>query len=224
MESVKIGEHPLWNFGGMNFHSDTLIAAWVVSIFLITLAVVIRIGIKLKPGRLQSAAEIGLESVGVMLKEKLGEEGMRYFPLIATLFFFILCSNWLGILPLEMKPPTADINTTAALAMLTIILVQIFGIMKKGLLGYLHKFIEPHPVFLPLNFMEELAKPVSLAVRLFGNVFSKETIIIILTGLMAFPLIYPIPILALGLLVGGIQAYVFALLAVFYISMAVEGH
>jgi F-type H+-transporting ATPase subunit a len=96
--------------------------------------------------------------------------------------------------------------------------------IEKGPIRYFKRYFEPNPVFFPLNVIEELAKPVSLSIRLFGNIFSKETIIVILSGLVALPLIYPIPILALSLLIGAIQAYIFMLLAVFYISMALEGH
>ena len=222
---LEVGVHPHWQFHNLTFNADTLISMWIVSLFLVVLAVIVRFTLRIRPGRFQCGVELGMESLLGMVTEKLSEEGKKYLPFVGTLFLFILASNWLGVLPLELEAPTADLNTTVALALLTITLVQIFGIIEKGVLKYLHKFIEPNPVFLPLNIMEELAKPVSLAIRLFGNIFSKETILTILTGLMALPLIYPIPILALGVLVGAIQAYVFALLAVFYISMAVaEGH
>jgi F-type H+-transporting ATPase subunit a len=224
METISVGVHPHWHLWNLTFNADTLISAWIVSAFLIALALIVRAGLKRKPGRLQTAVEMGLESINGLLSDRLKEKGKKYFPLIATLFLFILASNWLGILPFDLKSPTADINTTASLAILVIVLVQIFGIIEKGLFKYLHKFVEPNPMFLILNVMEEIAKPFSLAVRLFGNMFSKETILVVLTALVAVPLLYPIPILALGLLVGAIQAYVFALLAVFYISMAVEGH
>jgi F-type H+-transporting ATPase subunit a len=224
METAHIGIHPEWHWLGQTFHSDTLISAWIVSAILIAAAVFIRSLLKMNPGLVQSAAELGAEGLNSTLADKLGEKGKKYFAYTATLFLFIITSNWLGILPLELKPPTADLNTTAGLALLTIFLVQVFGMIEKGPIMYFKRFFEPNPVFFPLNVIEELAKPLSLSIRLFGNIFSKETIILILTGLVALPLIYPIPILALSLLIGAIQAYIFMLLSIFYISMAVEGH
>ena len=224
MESIHIGVHPMWCLHGWSFHSDTLISAWVVSAVLIIFAIFVRTILKMKPNLLQSAVELGAVSLDGILIERIGKRGRKYFPYVATLFLFIITSNWLGVLPFEIKPPTADLNTTAGLAVLTIFLVQVFGMIEKGPIRYFKRFFEPHPLFFPLNVIEELAKPLSLAVRLFGNIFGKETIIVILSGLVALPLFYPIPILALSLLIGAIQAYIFMLLTVFYISMALEGH
>ena len=224
MESLHIGVHPQWHWQGFTFHADTLISAWIVSAFLIIAAVIIRITLSKRPGLFQGGVELAVQGLNGTLTERLGEKGKKYFAFIATLFIFILASNWLGILPLELKPPTADLNTTVGLALLTMVLVQVFGMVEKGPIRYFKRFFEPNPVFFPLNVIEELAKPLSLSIRLFGNIFSKETILLILTALTFFPVIYPIPLLALGLLVGAIQAYIFMLLTVFYISMALEGH
>ncbi len=224
MGGLEIGIHPEWHWHGWTFHADTLISVWIVSAVLILLALVVRFALRKRPGLFQSAVELGIEGTEGILFERLGEKGIKYLPFIATLFLFILFSNWLGMLPLELKSPTADLNTTAGLALLTIFLVQIFGMREKGLLRYFKRFFEPSPFLFPLNVIEELAKPLSLSIRLFGNIFSKETILVILTGLMVLPLFYPIPILALSLLIGAIQAYIFMILAVFYISMAFEGH
>lgn len=224
METAHIGVHPEWHWLGQTFHSDTLISAWLVSAILIAATIFIRSILKMKPGLVQSAVELGFEGLDSTLKDRLGEKGRKYFAYTATLFLFIITSNWLGILPFPLKPPTADLNTTAGLALLTIFLVQVFGMIEKGPIMYFKRFFEPNPVFFLLNVIEELAKPLSLSIRLFGNIFSKETILLILTGLVAFPLLYPIPILALSILIGAIQAYIFMLLSIFYISMAVEGH
>jgi F-type H+-transporting ATPase subunit a len=224
LESLHIGTHPEWHIWDITFHADTLISAWVVSAFLIISAIVIRFMLKERPGMIQSGIELAIEGLNSTLEEKMGKKGKNYFSFVATLFVFILFCNWLGILPFELKPPTADLNTTAGLAVLTIVLVQIFGMIEKGPIKYFKRFFEPNPAFFPLNVIEELAKPLSLSIRLFGNMFSKETILVILISLVSLPLFYPIPILALSLLIGAIQAYIFMLLAVFYITMAVEGH
>lgn len=227
METANIGIHPHWHYMGLSFNADTLISAWIVTAFLVISALLIRFFLlKKRPGLTQSAIELGAEALNAALIERLGEKGKKYFAYVATLFIFILFSNWLGVLPLDLKPPTADLNTTAALALLTIFLVQVFGMIEKGPIRYFKRFFEPNPVFFPLNVIEELAKPLSLSVRLFGNIFSKETILLILSGLVVLPLFYPIPILALSILIGAIQAYIFMLLTIFYISMAVaqESH
>ena len=220
MESAHIGVHPEWHLHGWVFHSDTLISAWIVSAVLIGFAIFVRVIMKMKPGLVQSAVELLVIGLDGMLLDRMGKKGRKYFPFVATIFLFILCSNWLGVMPLELKPPTADLNTTAGLALLTIFLVQAFGMIEKGPISYFKRFFEPNPAFFLLNVIEEIAKPLSLALRLFGNIFGKETILVILSGLVALPLLFPIPILALSLLIGAIQAYIFMLLAIFYISMA----
>lgn len=224
MQSFQIGTHPKWMLWGMSFNSDTLTMTWLVSAILIAIAIFVRLQLSRKPGKTQAAVELSMEALLGLVNERLGERGRKYLPLAATLFLFILFSNWLGMLPFDLKAPTADLNTTAGLAVLVILLVQVFGVIEKGPIKYLHRFVEPYFLFLPLNIIEEVAKPFSLAVRLFCNIFSKEIILLILTALTVFPIIYPIPILALGIFIGAIQAYVFTLLSVFYISMAIEGH
>jgi F-type H+-transporting ATPase subunit a len=224
LEPVHIGGHPKWIIWGLTFNSDTLTTVWLVSFVLILFAVFIRIKLNRRPSKLQAMVEMGYEALESMVSDKLGARTKLFIPFAGTLFMFILISNLLGILPFDIKAPTADINVTAGLAVMVIILVQLYAVYERGILKYLHRYIEPYPLFLPLNIVEELAKPFSLAVRLFGNVFSKETILLVLTSLVVFPIFYPIPILALGLMIGCIQAYVFTLLAIFYISMALEAH
>ncbi|NLW06633.1 MAG: F0F1 ATP synthase subunit A, partial [Clostridia bacterium] len=121
-----------------------------------------------------------------------------------------------------MKPPTMDLSTTAGFAITTIIIVQIIGIRKRGLVGYIRHFFQPVPFLFPLNIVEELVKPVSLSLRLFGNMFGEEMVVVILFLLL--PFLLPTPVMFLGLLMGFIQAFVFTLLTITYISAFIHGH
>ena len=121
-----------------------------------------------------------------------------------------------------MKPPTTDLSTTAGFGLVTIILVQLIGIKKRGLGGYIKHFFQPTPFLFPLNFIEELVKPVSLSLRLFANMFGEKTVVAAL--FLMFPLLLPIPVMFLGVIMGVIQALVFSLLTVVYISTFIKGH
>jgi F-type H+-transporting ATPase subunit a len=121
-----------------------------------------------------------------------------------------------------MKPPTTDLSTTVGFAVVTIILVELIGIKKKGLGGYIKHFFQPTPALFVLNVIEELVKPVSLSLRLFANMFGEKTVVAAL--LLMFPLFLPIPVMALGVIMGIIQALVFSLLTVVYIATFIHGH
>jgi len=240
---ISIGHHTHWNLFGITFNADTIISMWLVSAVLIILAVAVKVifmnqkSIE-KPGRFQVLMEMLVEFLKSVPENSMGSAGIKYFPFIGTLFIFILFSNWFELIPAtqiykvffermlgsipEFIPPTSDINTTAGLALFTIVAVQYYGIRERKL-KYFKKFIKPIVIFLPLNIMEELAKPFSLAIRLFGNIFGKETIIVVLVSLVSFPIIYPIPILMLSLLIGAIQAFVFSMLATVYVQSATMG-
>ena len=164
-------------------------------------------------------------------------------PLATALFFFILIANWLEVIPTELNSdthllpsPTADTNLTYAMAALVIVGVWTFGIRQKGLKGYLKHFLEPYPYLLPLNILEELVKPITLALRLFGNIFAGGIMLGLIAGLVSLaPSNIPVgPVLAIILNVvwklfdtmflGGLQAFIFALLTVLYFGMAGGDH
>lgn len=158
--------------------------------------------------------------VSGMLKE-IGDisqqEPRRYLYFAGTLFVFILISNILGIVPGYISP-TASLSTTAGLAICVFAAVPIYGIMSRGLLGYLRQYIKPTIFMLPFNVMGELSRTLALAVRLFGNIMSGGKIVAILLAIT--PLVFPVVMHALGLLTGVIQAYIFAVLAMVYIASA----
>ena len=241
---IEIGHHKLWHFMGLTFHADTIISMLIVSAIIISLAAAARIFLSLyskkKLTYVQAATELILETLKGLPVSVMGKGGEKYAPLISTLFIFILISNWFELVPVNavydlffekmfgeiphITAPTTDINFTAGLALVVFFSIHFFGI-KERKAAYFSRFFRPYFFFLPINIMEELAKPFSLALRLFGNMFGKETILLILIALTVFPIFYPLPILALSLFIGLVQAYIFALMTTFYIGGAVsDGH
>jgi F-type H+-transporting ATPase subunit a len=141
----------------------------------------------------------------------------KYVPLIGTLFLFICLSNVLVIVP-GFVAPTSSITTTAALALCVFIAVPFYGISANGLFHYLKEYFQPNFIFFPFHVMGEISRTLALTVRLFGNIMSHEKVIGIL--LSVTPLLFPVIMQALGLLIGVIQAYIFAILSMVYIASA----
>eukprot|EP00871_Galdieria_phlegrea_P003982 jgi/Galph1/4585/GphlegSOOS_G3308.1 len=177
------------------------------------------------PRGLQNFLEYVLEFIQDITKSQIGEHNYRnWIPFIGTLFLFIFVSNWSGalipwkiiVLPEgELSAPTNDINTTAALALLTSLAYFYAGISKKGL-NYFSRYIQPTPILLPINILEDFTKPLSLSFRLFGNILADELVVAVLTLLV--PLIIPLPVMMLGLFASSIQALIFSTLAAAYIA------
>ena len=177
---------------------------------------------KAVPGRFQSAMELLVEALRNFLGDVLGgDNARRYLPLLGTMFLFILVANFSGLVP-GIKPPTATLSVTAGLAIIIFLSVNIFGIKQKGL-GYFKHFISPFAFLLPLIIIEEIVRPVSLSLRLYGNIFGEKTVVTEITNLI--PLIAPLPFFFLGILLGFLQALVFTMLSSIYISGAIgDGH
>jgi F-type H+-transporting ATPase subunit a len=142
-----------------------------------------------------------------------------YRAFIGTLFVFIFVANWSSLVP-GVEPPTAHLETDAALALLVFLAIIVYGIRAGGVGGYLRTFATPTPIMIPLNFVESLTRTFSLLVRLFGNVMSGVFIIGIVLSLAG--LLVPIPFMALDLLTGAVQAYIFSVLAMVFIAGAVN--
>jgi F-type H+-transporting ATPase subunit a len=145
----------------------------------------------------------------------------HYLAFIGTLFLFIGLSNLLLIIP-GYVAPTSSLTTTAALAICVFFAVPLYGISKRGLLGYLKEYFQPTFIFFPFHVMGEFTRTLALAIRLFGNIMSHDKVIGIL--LAVTPLFFPIVMNALGLLIGMVQAYIFAILAMVYIASATQAH
>merc|ERR1712100_770266 len=179
--------------------------------------------------RWQNFMESVLEFTQDIAKNQLGESLYRpWVPFISTLFLFIFGCNWAGalipwkVLELpegELAAPTNDINTTVALSLLVSIFYFYGGLRKKGL-GYFKRYIQPTPILLPINILEDFTKPLSLSFRLFGNVLADELTVSVLVLLV--PLIVPLPIMGLGVFASSVQALIFSTLAAAYIAEAVE--
>jgi F-type H+-transporting ATPase subunit a len=205
-----------WDGGFVNINL-TLVMTWIVMVVLIG-------GVWLITRRLRSDAEMsrwqnGLEVVVGFLRDQIRDVSNRspdrYLTLVGTLFIFILVSNVLAIVPLYV-PPTASLSTTTALALCVFFAVPVYGIAAQGVGAYLRGYVRPNPLMLPFNILSELSRTLALAVRLFGNVMSFTMIVAIL--LAVAPLVFPALLNALGLLTGVIQAYIFMVLAIVYIS------
>ena len=185
------------------------------------------------PSKLQLIWESVVSEVNRQVEDNLGKVHPYVAPLAIALFFFILFANWLELIPSKpnddsphlLAAPTADTNLTYALAAVTIISVWVYGIRTKGFKGYFSHFLQPFPVLLPLNILEELVKPITLALRLFGNIFAGG-IMLALIGLIPIWASWAPNILwkAFDMFIGGIQAFIFALLTVLYFAMAGAGH
>lgn len=167
----------------------------------------------------QTALEIYVGWIRDTVAEVLDEAPDPYVPLIGGLVTFIGLANLLSVIPV-VRPPTADLSTTVALSLVVFFAVPYFGIRKHGWRGYLRKYLEPHPLLMPLNLIGEVSRTLALAVRLFGNVMSGQMIGAIL--LVVAAVFVPVPLMFLGLLTGLVQAYIFGILAAVFIAAAVE--
>jgi F-type H+-transporting ATPase subunit a len=185
------------------------------------------------PSKIQILWEAIVGEVNRQVLDNLGRVHPFVVPLATALFFFILIANWMELIPSQLNEetghllpaPTADTNLTYALAAVTIISVWIYGIRTKGTKGYFKHFLEPYPVLLPLNILEELTKPITLALRLFGNIFAGGIMLALIGLIPAFAMWAPNLLWKLfDMFIGGIQAFIFALLTVLYFGMAGAGH
>jgi F-type H+-transporting ATPase subunit a len=175
--------------------------------------------------------EVVIEAFHGLLDQMIGRQGRQFLPLIGTAGLFILASNLLGNIP-GFQPPTANWNTTVALAVTVFLSYNYFGIRKHGLLNYLKHFCGPiwwlAPIMFAIEFIGHLARPVSLSIRLFGNIFGEESVIVILLSLAWLVMPYLIWLgimLPLSLFTAVVQTFVFIMLSMVYIAGAVEeGH
>lgn len=216
-----LSPHTVFHIGPIPI-TTTVVTTWVMMIILFIVVFICTRNLTLVPRRgRQHLIELFVLFIWSVLESAMGRDGRRFLPLVGTLFIFILFLNLAWFIP-GLKPPTMDLSTTAAFGVTTIILVQLIGIANKGLGKYLHHFVSPNPAMLPLNIVEECVKPVSLSLRLYGNMFGEKMVSSILALLV--PLIVPVPVQVLGVLMGFIQAFVFTLLTTTYIATMVHGH
>jgi F-type H+-transporting ATPase subunit a len=201
---------------------DHVTYAWLVMAILIVVAFLATKTISIVPNGVQNLMEVVITGIEDLMVETMGEEGRAYFPLIATFALFILVSNLIALIP-GFYPPTANLNTNAALALTVFVMTHVVGFKKHGG-AYLKHFMGPIIWLAPLIFIIEIighiARPLSLTLRLFGNMYGHEIVLMIF--LLLVPLFLPIPMMLMGVLIAFIQTFVFTLLAMIYIAGALE--
>ena len=195
-----------------------VVVTWSLMAALALASVLLTRSLSLIPSRRQGALEVVVGAIEDQIRGTMRAEPRRYLPLFGTLFVFILTANWSSLLP-GVEPPTAHLETDAALALIVFCSVIYFGVRARGIGGYLKTFAEPTIVMIPLNVAETFTRTFSLIVRLFGNVMSGVFVIGIILSLAG--LLVPIPLMALDLLTGAVQAYIFTVLAMVFVSSAV---
>ena len=207
------------NIGGVGIHESVMVTLFI-SILLLVLGLVLTSGFRVEnPSRRQLAVESFVLWLQKFFEGPLSPKGKRYAPYMMTIACYVALANIFYVF--GIKPPTKDLTVTAALAVMSIVLVQMAGIQTKGVKGWLHSFLEPMPAMLPMNILELFIKPVSLCMRLFGNVLGAFIIMCMIEGLVR--IIIPVPFsLYFDFFDGLIQVYVFTLLTSMYIAEAVE--
>jgi F-type H+-transporting ATPase subunit a len=207
-----------WQWGFVKLNA-TIVFTWAVMLLLVIVSILVTRNLSTgrKISRWQNMLETIVSAIRKQIADMTQQKPDQYIAFLGTLFLFISVSNLLAVVP-YFESPAGSLSTTAALAICVFFAVPIFGILKQGLAGYLKQYIEPSPLMLPFNIIGEFSRTLALAVRLFGNVMSGSLIIGVLLALA--PLLVPVILQILELLIGQIQAYIFAALATIYIASA----
>jgi F-type H+-transporting ATPase subunit a len=196
--------------------------AWFLAIMLAILSFLATRRLEIYPGRFQNVMEVIIGGFDFLLNEIMGHNGRRYFPLIATLGIYILTANLLGIIP-GFESPTSDINTTLSMAIVVFFSTHVVGVMTHGW-KYFKQFMGPvwwlTPLMIPIEIISHLSRPLSLTFRLFGNIKGEDIVLAVV--LLLVPTLVPLPVFVLMIFTSIIQTIVFMLLAMMYISGAME--
>lgn len=238
---ISLKAEPIFHIGSFVL-TNGLLLALIASLFLIGFAIIFRNKIKIVPGAVQAVVEMGIEALLGLMESVLGTRGAaeKYLPLIATIFIFVMTSNWLGLLPGVgsftiseghkhiplLRSPAADLNFTLALAMIAVFATNFFGILTLGIFAHAKKFLNftgPVKFFVGiLELLSEASRVVSFSFRLFGNVFAGEVLLIIIFFLL--PYIVPIPFMMMEIFIGVIQAFIFAMLTLVFLASHTADH
>src|SRR3989339_1873478 len=250
MHIPPLGAETLFYIAGIPI-TNTIINVWLAILIFLVLGIFISRNAKLRPGRLQNAAEYFLEILLGYFDQVTGDRKrtLRFLPLVGSVFFFILLSNWLGLLAgtgsitvghnFLLRPANTDLNLTVAMALVAVLSSHLFGLFTVGIFTHLNKFIQIGTFFKSLTkgpvailtaiielgvglieIVSEIAKVVSLSLRLFGNIFAGEVLMTVMASLVG--LLVPAPFMLLELLVGIIQAAVFTMLTLVYLTVLTE--
>lgn len=228
--NININNHVSRTLFGLSIELDivwsTLIAGAIIVILGLLTARKASSGV---PGKLQLFFETVVDQVNQLVESTVGPAGKRIVPLAVALFLFILTANWLEVIPSSprggteyLPSPTGNVNLTYALAVVVIVVVHVASIRARGIRGYVKHYFQPFPFFFPINVIEEVTKPITLALRLFGNLFAGTLMLLLIAALL------PVYIVPFGdvlwklfdMFIGLIQAFIFSLLTIVYYGMA----
>lgn len=206
-------------FGGIPIY-ESVVVTWIIMLAVLLICVLIVRNLKVEnPGRKQIVLETAVQGLYNFFKGTIGEHGTAYIPYLMSVVLYIGIANLIGLI--GFKPPTKDMNVTVALAVMSIVLIEVAGVRQKGTKGWLKSFAEPMPIVLPINVLEVFIKPLSLCMRLFGNVLGSFVIMELLK--MVVPAVLPAVFSCyFDIFDGLIQAYVFVFLTGLFIKEATE--
>jgi F-type H+-transporting ATPase subunit a len=208
---------PLFHIGPVPI-ALAVVTTWGIMLALVVVSLLATRRLEIHPGRIQAAVELLVTTLERQISETTSADPAPFVPLLGTLFIYLAFANASAVVP-GMHPPTAQIETAGALALVVFCAVHYYGIRRRGLVGYLRSFARPTILMVPFNILSNITRTFSLMIRLFGNVMSGEFMIGIVLALAG--LLVPIPLMALEVLVGLVQAYIFSVLAAVFVGAAV---
>lgn len=237
--TISVKAEEIFNLFGFNI-TNAFIVLGLVFIFILILAIVLQKKIKIMPGGFQNIIELGIEKLLGLMESVFGskKKAERYLPLIATIFIFVLFCNWVGLVPgvgsigyhhgeefvPYLRAPSSDLNFTLALALISVILINVYSFLELGFFGHIKKYFNfkgPIEFFVGiLEIISEFAKIISFSFRLFGNIFAGEILLLIIAFLL--PYVGSIPFVILEIFVGFIQAFVFAMLTMVFLGVNLQ--
>ncbi len=211
-----------WQHGVLKLNA-TIVFSWLVMAILVLLSWLVARRLTVGPeiSRWQTALESVVSFIRNQIEDITNQKADRYLPFVGTLFLFISLSNFLAFVP-HYHPPTGSLSTTAGLALCVFVAVPTYGITYSGFIGYLKHYVTPTWFMLPFEVLSEISRTIALAIRLFGNIMSGTMAGAIL--LLVVPLFAPVAMRALELLIGQVQAYIFAVLSTVYVASGVRAH
>ena len=218
MQASPLTSTVLFHLGPVTI-TRPVVTTWVLILVLTAACWLVTRRLKALPDGRQAVLEIVVTGIAAQIEDVIRKDSRPFLPLLGTLFIFLVTANLSGLLP-GVEAPTSKLETPAALALIVFFSVHFFGIRARGLRGYLASFAKPKLIMLPLNILSELTRTFSLMLRLFGNIMSGEFIIALIVALAG--LFVPIPLMALEILIGIVQAYIFTVLAAVFIGAAAD--
>lgn len=228
------GPKIIFNIPGINIPiTETVTNTWIIMAILILFSFVATRKFERMPKGFQNFVELLVDGIYKLVAQTMGEDKIAFAPYIGTIMLYLICANLAGLFAL--RPPTADVNTTMGLALITFVMIHFFGMKKKGVGTYLKGFLDPFPALLPMNIVGELATPVSLSFRLFGNIVGGLIIMNLLYGGLAalstslgidvpvFQAAIPAPLhLYFDVFSGVLQSFIFSMLTMVFVSIAMD--